>query len=488
MKNVLAVDIGASSGRAIMGEFDGTKISLRELHRFDNTPVMLRGTFYWDILALFNEIKTGIALACRQTPVVSVGIDTWGVDFGLLDKRGNLMQNPVHYRDTRTDGAIEAVCEIIGKDRLYYATGIQFMNFNTLFQLYALRKQYPDIYENACGALLTPDLLGYFLTGEKTSEFSIASTTQMMNPYTREWNTGIMGELGIPAGFFPPVVSSGILLGSVTGDIQEELGLKDKLNVVSVAGHDTASAVVAVPAKDEDYIYISCGTWSLLGTELAAPLINEKSLSYDITNEGGYGNKTLFLKNIIGLWLIQETRRQYAREGVKYSYNDLEQLSLKAKPFRYLVDPDAPEFGLPGDIPGRIRKFCQKTGQGVPETVGEIVRCIYESLALKYRHACEQIQDCTGKTYRRIHMIGGGTKDRLLCDMTAAATNCKVIAGPIEATALGNIAVQLIAEGEIKDMNEVRTIISSSVQPVIYEPEDHAVWDAAYKEFVSFLC
>lgn len=485
-KKLLAFDFGASSGRAMLGEFDGERIALTEVHRFDNNPVTVRGTFYWDVLALFHEIKQGITKAKALGAFESIGIDTWGVDFGLLDQYGDLLQNPVHYRDARTAGMIEEVCGIIGRDELYQATGNQFMELNTIYQLYALAKKRPDLLERASRALLMPDLFGYLLTGEQTAEYSIASTTQLMNPRTHRWDRQIMRRLGIPEDLFPDIVKPGTPLGVVSEEIREELGV-GPVKVVSVTGHDTACAVVAAPATEEDFIYISCGTWSLFGTELRAPVIGEKSLRCNITNEGGYGFTVRFLKNIIGLWMIQETRRQYRREGRQYSYNDLEKLALAAEPFRFFIDPDAPEFVAPGNIPRRIREFCKRTGQGEPQTAGEIMRCIYESLALKYRYAFDQIRGCTGKDYHSIHMVGGGTKDNLLCRMAAASTGCRVVAGPIEATALGNIAVQLMAQGEIGDVWEARRIISNSFEPVEYLPEDVPAWEAAYERFRRYI-
>ncbi|WP_308752246.1 rhamnulokinase family protein [uncultured Anaerotruncus sp.] len=485
-KRLLAFDFGASSGRAMLGEFDGERIALTEVHRFDNNPVTVRGTFYWDVLALFHEIKQGITKAKALGGFESIGIDTWGVDFGLLDRNGDLMQNPVHYRDARTAGMIEEVCKVIGRDELYRATGNQFMELNTIFQLYALAKKRPELLERASRALLMPDLFGYLLTGRQTAEYSIASTTQLMNPRTHQWDREIMRRLGIPEDLFPDIVKPGAPLGVLSQEIQEELGV-GPVKVASVTGHDTACAVVAAPAAEEDFIYISCGTWSLFGTELREPVIGEKSLRYNITNEGGYGYTVRFLKNIIGLWMIQETRRQYRREGEQYSYNDLEKHALAAEPFRFFIDPDAPEFVAPGDIPRRIRAFCKRTGQGEPRTVGEIMRCIYESLALKYRCAFDQIRDCTGKDYHSIHMVGGGTKDNLLCRMAASSTGCRVVAGPIEATALGNIAVQLMAQGDISDVWEARRIISRSFEPAEYLPEDVPAWEAAYARFKQYL-
>jgi len=482
-KTVLAIDLGASNGRAILGKFDGEKIALTEVHRFENNPVMLGSVFYWDILHLLHEIKQGLVKGRNSGGFDSIGIDTWGVDFGILDASGQLMQNPIHYRDNRTVGMVEEVCDIVGRDALYQSTGTQFMNLNTIFQLYSLAKNHPDMLERSSGILLMPDLLGYFLTGKRTAEYSMASTTQMMNPRTGDWNREIMEQLGIPTRLFPDIVRSGTVLGTLSREVQEELVL-DPVQVISVAGHDTASAVVATPATDEDFIYISCGTWSLFGTELQEPIINEKSLRYNVTNEGGYDNTIRFLKNIIGLWLIQETRRQYRREGREYSYNDLEKHALAAEPFRYFIDPDAPEFGVPGNLPRRIREYCGKTGQGEPQTVGEIMRCIYESIAMKYRNVYDLLGDCTGKIYRHIHMIGGGTKDNLLCQMTAESTGCDVVAGPIEATALGNIAVQLMALGEIENLAQARQVIINSFQPVTYAPrEEHDVWEKAYGDF-----
>lgn len=485
-KQVLIFDFGASSGRAMLAAFDGSKIELTEVHRFDNNPVMLRGTFYWDALALFHEIKQGITKARAFGEFSSIGIDTWGVDFGLLDWNGDLLQNPVHYRDARTAGTMEAASRLIDRETLYQMTGIQLMEINTLFQLYSLAQKHSELLERAHCALLMPDLFGYFLTGKKASEYSIASTTQLLDPISKNWNRELLNRLNLPAHLFPDVVPSGTVLGEVSPDICGELGIHG-VKVISVTGHDTACAAAAAPADSEDFIFISCGTWSLFGTELKAPIISRASQHHNVTNEGGYNGTTTFLKNIIGLWLIQETRRQYHREGVEYSYNDLEKHSVASKPFQYFIDPDAPEFVAPGNIPERIRNYCRRTGQGAPETVGEIMRCIYESLAMTYRYAMEQIEDCTGKHYGKIHMLGGGTKDTLLCSMTAGATDCKIIAGPIEATAMGNAAVQLIAQGDIDDLAAARKIIRNSFETVEYLPKETADWDKAYARYRSVI-
>jgi rhamnulokinase/L-fuculokinase len=482
---VLAFDLGASSGRAVLGFFDGERIKLAEAHRFDNDPVLVRGMFHWDVLRLFHEIKLGMQKAKSIAEFKTVGIDTWGVDFGLLDKDGNLLQNPVHYRDRRTGGIPEKFFEsVMPRGELYNRTGVQVMDINTIFQLKALAVKQPELLKLADCALLMPDLLAYMLTGVKNSEYTAASTTQLINPYTGEWDDELFGKIGARSGLFPDVRQPGRPLGPLDGAIARELGLPD-VEVISVAGHDTASAVVAVPADEEDFIYISCGTWSLFGTELAAPNISDKSMALNITNEGGYGGTIRFLKNISGLWLIQETRRQYRREGREYSYNELERHALAAEPFASFIDPDAPEFAAPGDIPARVREYCEKTGQRAPGTVGQIMRCVYESIALKYRFAYDMVRECTGKSYGRIHIVGGGAKDNLLCQMTANATGSDVTAGPIEATALGNIAVQLIAKGLIKDLSHARKVIMNSFEPVRYSPRDGqaGLWRAAFERY-----
>ena len=479
---VLAFEFGASSGRAILAEYDGSRIALTEVHRFDNNPVQLRGTFYWDVPALFHEIKQGIIKARACGEFSSIGIDTWGVDFGLLDGRGDLLQNPVHYRDRRTQGTADEVSRHIGMEELYRLTGVQIMEINTLFQLVSLVENRPELLERADCALLMPDLFGYFLTGRKTAEYSIASTTQMLDPVSKQWNRSLMSRLNLPENLFPAVVPSGTVLGEVEPELAGELGIPG-VRVISVAGHDTACAVAAAPAQDEDFIFISCGTWSLFGTELKSPIISEASRRFNLTNEGGCCGTVTFLKNIIGLWLIQETRRQYRREGKEYGYNDLEKAAVASEPFRYFIDPDAPEFVPPGNIPERIRAYCVRTGQGAPETVGEIMRCIYESLAMTYRLTMEQIEECTGRRYRQIHMLGGGTKDTLLCRMTANAAGCRVVAGPIEATAMGNAAVQFMAQGCMQSLAEVRKVIANSFETAEYPPKEEAAWNKAYEKY-----
>ena len=484
MKKVLAFDFGASSGRAIIGSFDNGKISLQEIHRFSNDPVKVNGTLYWDVLRLLHEIKQGIVKAKMAGGFDSIGIDTWGVDFGLIDKDGRLLENPVHYRDPRTAGLVEEAFKTIPKEKLYKITGIQFMELNTLFQLISLRRQRPELLERADKMLFMPDLLAYFLTGKMCAEYSIASTSQLIDIENRTWSKELLEAFDIPESLFAPLVQPGTVLGELTDEICEELGV-DKVPVISVCGHDTQSAITAVPCPEGDFAFLSSGTWSLFGTELKTPIVDETSLKINITNEGGIDGTIGLLKNIIGLWLIQESRRQWQREGQDYSYAELEKLALKEEPFKCFIDPDAPEFTPQGNIPRRVQEFCKKTGQYVPQSVGEIMRCIYESLAMKYRLTFEKLCDCTNKDYPVIHVIGGGTKDGLLCQMTANSCDRTVKSGPIEATVMGNVAVQFMSDGTIKDVAHARQAVADSETLKVYNPENADEWKQAYPRFVE---
>ena len=485
-KRVLAFDFGASSGRAIVGVFDGEKIELREVHRFSNDPVDINGTVYWDIQRLFFEIKQGILKAKEDGGFDSIGIDTWGVDFGLIRKDGTLVENPVHYRDSRNDGMVKRSAKYMPHEKMYDITGIQFMDFNTVFQLLSLKENRPYILDEADKMLFTPDLLNYMLTGVKASEYSIATTSQMVDLRTNDWSGEILDAFGIKKSLLADIVPSGTVIGQLSDSICEELGVP-KADVIAVCSHDTQSAITATPCQDDDFVFISCGTWSLFGTEVKAPIINEASKKLNVTNEGGYGYTTAFLKNICGLWLIQESRRQWIREGSEYSYAELEKRALECEPFKCFIDPDAPEFAPMGNLPERVKDYCRKTNQYVPETVGEIMRCIYESLALKYRYTFDGIKDCTGRDYDRIHVMGGGTKDRLLLQMTANSCGVNVYGGPIEATALGNIAVQLLSGGAVKDIKQVRKIIADGENLKIYAPADCGEWEKAYEKFKAVI-
>lgn len=484
MKRVLAFDFGASSGRAIIGKFENGKIELEEVHRFSNDPVSVNGTTYWDVLRLFYEIKQGIIKAKQAGGFDSIGIDTWGVDFGLLDEFGCLLENPIHYRDVRTVGMIEEAEKYISKREMYDITGIQFMELNTIFQLLALKKERPHMLERTDRMLFMPDLFAYMLTGEKNTEYSIATTSQMIDLKTNSWSEKLLDKLGIKKDIFAPIVKSGTKVGFLSKEICEECGVPS-VPVIAVCEHDTQSAISAVPCPEGEFAFISSGTWSLFGTELEKAVVNDTTYEINVTNEGGYDFSTGFLKNIIGLWLIQESRRQWAREGENYSYADLEKLALEAEPFKCFIDPDAPEFVPHGNLPERVREYCRKTNQYVPETVGEIMRCIYESLAMKYRETFDKIKECTGKDYPVIHVIGGGTKDTLLCQLTANSCGCDVKAGPIEATVLGNLAVQLISHGEIKDIKEAREIIASSENVVTYIPQDADLWSENFEKYLK---
>lgn len=485
-KRVLAFDFGASSGRAIIGCFDGGKITLQEVHRFSNDPVSVGGTVYWDVLRLFHEIKQGIIKARMAGGFDSIGIDTWGVDFGLIDSEGRLMENPVHYRDTRTVGLVEESFKTMPKEKLYGITGIQFMELNTLFQLISLKKYRPWMLDRADKMLFMPDLFAYMLTGKMCAEYSIASTSQLIDLETRSWSKEILDAFGIKESLFAPLVKPGTVLGTLTPEICEECGV-DPVPVISVCGHDTQSAITSVPCEDGNFAFLSSGTWSLFGTELDKPIVNETSLNINITNEGGFDESTGFLKNIIGLWLIQESRRQWQRQGEDYSYADLEKLALAAEPFKCFIDPDAPEFVPHGNIPRRVQEFCEKTGQYVPQTVGEIMRCIYESLAMKYKLTFEKLRECTERDYPVIHVIGGGTKDGLLCQLTANSCNRTVKAGPIEATVMGNIAVQLMSDGSVENIGQARKIVADSSELKIYEPVDTDKWEKAYEDFLKIV-
>jgi len=484
LKRILAFDFGASSGRAMLGKFDGQKIELEEIHRFSNDPVMVGKTLYWDVLRQLFEIKQGLVKSKNFGPIDSIGIDTWGVDFGLIDHEGRLLDNPIHYRDTHTQGIMDQVFATVPRREVYDRTGIQFMNFNTLFQLAALKAHRPDLLERADAMLLMPDLFVYLLTGVRQSEYTIASTGQMLNPFTGDWDTELFEKLGLPLNILQKIVLPGSPIAPLSAAICAELGVQP-IPVTAVGAHDTASAVVAVPASQPDFVYISSGTWSLMGIESATPVINDLAYEYQFTNEGGYGRTTRFLKNIMGLWLIQESRRQWQREGQDISFADMEKAALASQPFKCLINPDADVLSTPGDMPNRIRELCRTTGQQVPETTGEVVRCIYESLALKYRVTKDKIETMTGRHYPDLHVVGGGTKDGLLSQFTANATGSRVIAGPIEATALGNIAVQLLGQGAIKDLAEARTVIANSTELKFYEPQDTEAWNLALATFVK---
>lgn len=481
-KSVLAFDFGASSGRAMRCTYDGERISMEEVHRFSNDPVTVQGTMYWDVLRLYHEIKQGLIKSKEYGGAESLAVDTWGVDFCLIGEDGRMLENPVHYRDARTAGMLERSKKYLDPDKLYAVTGNQMMEINTLYQLLSLKENRPELLQRADAVLLMPDLFHYLLSGKMCSELSIASTTQLMDVRTRQWSQQVLESFGLNPALFRPIVPAGTVIGPVSSDLREELGLPE-MQVIAASGHDTQCAIAAVPAQERDFVFLSCGTWSLFGTELDAPLIDGNSRRLDITNECGFAGRTSFLKNIIGLWLIQESRRQWMRENKTYSFGQLEEMAAQCQPFACFIDPDDPVFTPSGDIPGRIREYCRRTGQHVPQSEGEIARCINESLAFKYRHALEEISACTGKKYPALYMIGGGTKSEQLCAFTASACGFPVVAGPAEATVLGNAAIQLYALGAVGGPEEIRQIVCRSEPVKTYDPVRPDDWEREYMRF-----
>ena len=486
MKRVLSFDFGASSGRAMLAELKDGKIEMREIHRFSNDTVIVGGTMYWDILRLFFEIKTGITKAVNEGGFDAIGIDTWGVDFGLIDKRGKLISNPVHYRDTRTEGIAEEIADIISTEELYGRTGTQYMRFNTLYQLIYLKNHEPEQLENAEKMLLIPDLFAYMLTGEVKAEASIASTTNLFDPYKKDWDFELIRNLGLPESIFPSVVKAGETYGMLSDEICEELGCK-KVPVIAVNEHDTASAVVATPSLTDDFVYISCGTWSLFGIESKTPILTNQAAELNFSNEGGYKDTIRFLKNIMGLWLILESRRQWKREGDDVGFDVLEKEALSAEPFKCFIDVDNPAFETAGNLPRRVVEYCERTGQYVPKNRSEIMRCIYQSLAMKYKYTFNMLGKISDREYRRINVLGGGIKDKLLCQMASDACNVEVLAGPSEATVMGNIAVCYEALGEIKDFSGIRQTVSDSTELKRYTPQNNEEWEKAYEDYLKIL-
>ena len=468
MKTVLAFDFGASSGRAIKATFDGKEIAYEEIHRFENIPLTIDGHVCHDVDMILSEVKEAIEKAGK---VDSLAFDTWGVDYGLLDSDGNLIHEPYHYRDERTKDALEKAFSKMSADEIYAETGNQIMNINTLFQLIS-----DENIQKADKLLFMPDLFGYLLSGEKVCETTIASTSQMLSPTEKKWSREVLDTFGIKEGIFPEICESATINGEYKG-----------IPVISVAGHDTQCAVAAMPTDSENAAFLSCGTWSLIGCELDKPVMTKKSNELALSNEMGANGKINFLKNISGLWLIQETRRDLAKSDRKYSYNELEMMARDSEKFRSFIDPDAPELSAHGNLPDKIREYCRKTGQPVPETIGQVVRCIYESLALKYRLALTQISECTGKRFDVLHLMGGGTKDGFLCELSAQSLGIPVIAGPIEATALGNIVLQLIALGEIESIEEGRKIIAETEKVKTFSGEHTPDWDEAFERFCKII-
>ncbi|THF72598.1 rhamnulokinase [Cohnella fermenti] len=491
-RTALAFDLGAGSGRAfagrlIQGEGGSRKLEVTEVHRFPNEAVQVGEHLHWDILRLLNELKKGIRL-CRQMGFepTTFGIDTWGVDFGLLDANGELLGNPYHYRDPHTDGLIEEIHALVGAEALYRESGLQFMPFNTVYQLYAMVKAGSPKLEIARTLLLTPDLLTYLLTGIRSCEYTMATTTALFDPARREWNKPLMERLGIPSEMFLNPVSPGTIVGSLSESVARELNAP-KLQAVAVGTHDTESAIAAVPAQGGGFAYLVCGTWSLLGTELLEPLLTDEARELEFSNEGGVGDTFQLLKNIMGLWILQECRREWEELGERIGYAELAERAERAEPFRSLIHPDDARFFGQGDMLGRIREFCEETGQLAPREPGEYARCILESLALRYRQALEQMEKLTGAGFAGLHMVGGGIQNKLLCRFTASAIARPVWAGPVEASVIGNMLAQFIATGECRDLDEARRLVLDSFPIETYAAEAaESGWVEAYERYAAY--
>lgn len=486
VKVYLAVDLGASSGRVVAGRFDGKRLNLEEVHRFANGGTYLGNRLYWDVLDQWTQIQEGLRAAGKRygDHVRSLGVDTWGVDFGLLGRGDELLANPRHYRDQHTNGIFEKAFDIVSRNDIYERTGLQFMSFNTLFQLLAMKQARSAPLENAESMLLMPDLFHWMMTGEKVNEATDASTTQMLDPRTGEWATDLISEFGLPTDILQPIARPGARLGRLRKSLGEELGMTGA-EVVLPGAHDTASAVAAVPSTSQqpDWCYISSGTWSLMGVETPTPIINARGGDLNFTNEGGIEGTTRFLKNIAGLWLVQECRRIWSLDGRDYDWAELVKRAEESSPLVSLLNPDDERFSAPANMPAEIAAYCRETNQPIPADEGAVIRCILESLALRYRMVLGWLEELTGNTIKTIHIVGGGVQNELLCQMAADATGRLVVAGPVEATAIGNVMVQAVSSGDIGSISEARAIIRNSFTMATYEPGDANGWHEAYEKF-----
>ncbi len=481
----LAFDIGAASSRAVLGSLEEGRLSVKEISRSPNDMLSIHGHLYWNIYRLFEELKCGLAVCADRSRVDGIAVDTWGVDFGFLAEDGAILGLPHSYRDPHTKGAMEDFFKKIPPKRIYELTGIQFLPLNSLFQLFALKKNGSSFLKYARDLLFMPDLFNYLLTGEKKTEFTFATTSQLYNPRKKGWEGELFDALGIPATLMQPIVKPGTILGALAPEIGRPLGWK-AVPVIAVATHDTGSAVAAVPARGQDWAYISSGTWSLLGVEIQEPVINNQAMELNFTNEGGVEETFRLLKNIAGLWLLQECRKAWATR-CDYSYDELNDLASKAKPFQSFIDPDWEGFICPANMPEAIRDYCGSTEQAVPDTPSETTRCILESLALKYRMVLDQLTKIHPHPIRKIHIIGGGARNRLLCQFTADASGLPVYAGPAEATSIGNIMMQAYTEGFLQSLTEMREVIRESFEVAVFEPLDQEGWEQAYGRFREIL-
>ena len=486
MRNLLAFDLGASNGRAILGQFDGEKLTMRELHRFENNYIEMNGVFYWDLPYLYNQLKLGL-LAFRQANVGELdcfGIDTWGVDYGLLDKNGHLLSNPRAYRYS-VDEDMEEVWKTVDFKTLFAHTGIATMNFNTVYQLCRRKREGDVALENAETMLFMPDLLGYFLTGEMKSEYTEATTSMLYNPTIKDWDWEIIEQLGLPKKIFTKLDRAGSLRGKLRPELAAELGL-NQASFAAVGTHDTASAVAAIPGTGS-FAFCSSGTWSLFGVETDEPILSDAVRDSNFSNEGTIQGGFRPLKNIMGLWLIQECRRDWQKAGQSYSWNEIVEEAKKAEPFRSIIDPDYGEFFAGGRMIEKIQSFCRETKQPVPETVGQIARCIYESLALKYRWALERLEEIKGEHITQLNIVGGGCNNKLLDQFAADATDRTVVTGPVEGAAIGNLLAQAMALGDIKSMDALRDVVRRSEPVETYRPNHTPAWERAYQRMLSYM-
>jgi len=481
VQHYIACDLGAESVRVILGSLEDGKLAIEEVHRFENRPIRISGSLRWDVSRLFNELKTGLqAIARRGISPASVSCDSWGVDYVLMRSDASKFTPPYHYRDSRTDGALESAFARVPAAEIFEETGIQFMPINTLYQILADLRLQPDELHKAERFLNIGDYFNFLFSGVAKAEESLASTTQLYNPRKRAWSQALIREFGIPEHLFPEIVPSGTILGPLLSSIGEETGLRG-IKVVAGCSHDTGAAVAAVPAQGEQWAYLSSGTWSLLGIESPHPIINKKSREYSFTNEVGYGGKIRFLKNIVGLWVVQECRRHWANEGAVYGYEQLMEMAGTARPLVSLIDPADERFSKPDNMPEKIASYCRESGQPVPGAPGAFVRCILESLAHAYRRSLEQLEDVTGMSVAKLHVVGGGSKNRLLNQLTANAIGRTVLAGPVECSAIGNVLIQAIALGHVSSLEAARDIVRSSFSVERFEPSRTGDWENAAK-------
>jgi rhamnulokinase len=481
----IACDLGAESGRVMLGTLEGQRLTLEEIHRFPNGPVAVCGSLRWDVLRLFDELKAGLRkVAARGVPVAGISTDSWGVDYVLLKGNEPMLTAPYQYRDARTDPMLDEAAKTVSLDTIFNETGIQFMTINTLYQLLADLKHRPEILRGADAFLNIGDYFNYLFSGVAKAEESLASTTQVYNPTTKGWSKVLIDKFGLPGKVFPQVVPSGTVLGPLLPSVATETGLQN-VRVVASCSHDTGAAVAATPAEGNDWAYLSSGTWSLLGIESPKPIINAKSRQYNFTNEVGFGSSIRFLKNIVGLWILQESRRAWAKEGTEYNYDQLVEIAAKAPALQCLINPAAARFLKPDNMPQKIADYCRETGQPVPQSHGQTVRCILESLALLYGKTIHEIADASGQAIKRLHILGGGSRNKLLNQWAANATGLTVITGPVEATSAGNILVQAIALGHIKSLAELRSIVRASFPVDTFTPQDAATWKSAQERFAK---